>query len=33
MPIDSFDPDSVWKPLGEFSQVEVTGALTKSGNS
>ncbi len=26
MPIDSFDPDSVWKPFGAFSQVVVQGA-------
>jgi len=25
MPIDSFDPDSVWKPFGAFSQVVVLG--------
>jgi 2-iminobutanoate/2-iminopropanoate deaminase len=26
MPIDSFDPDSVWKPFGAFSQAVVQGA-------
>ena len=25
MPIDSFDPDSVWKPFGAFSQAVVQG--------
>ena len=25
MPIDSFDPDSVWKPFGTFSQAVVQG--------
>ena len=26
MPIDSFDPDSIWKPFGAFSQAVVQGA-------
>lgn len=26
MPIDSFNPDSVWKPFGAFSQAVVQGA-------
>jgi 2-iminobutanoate/2-iminopropanoate deaminase len=26
MPIDSFDPDSVWKPFGAFSQAVVQGS-------
>ena len=26
MPIDSFDPDNVWKPFGVFAQVVVQGA-------
>ncbi|MBT8083674.1 MAG: RidA family protein [Woeseia sp.] len=26
MPIDSFDPDNVWKPFGAFSQAVVQGA-------
>ena len=25
MPIDSFDPDSVWKPFGAFSQAVIQG--------
>lgn len=25
MPIDSFDPDSIWKPFGAFSQAVVQG--------
>ena len=25
MPIDSFDPNSVWKPFGAFSQAVVQG--------
>ena len=26
MPVDSFDPDSVWKPFGAFSQAVVQGS-------